>query len=84
MTSKFIWKAFENQKDELFLIDGSQSYTYNQFLQKVISVAYQDKFRVKAGQKVALVIDNSLESLVLLFALMYKGAIPVLLSEKNL
>lgn len=79
----FITDAFEKHADNLFLINGEKSITYTEFEKDTIDTLNGlEPFSILPGERVAVVVDNSYETILLIFALFFKGAIPVLLSER--
>lgn len=83
ITSKFIWESFEKFGEEIFYVNDTISVSYEQFYLKIKQAANQKELRFNKNEKVAFVIDSSLDSLVMLFAIIYNGSIPVLLSKET-
>ncbi len=83
ITSKFVWESFEKYKDETFYTNENITISYKQFYLKIKRASCQKELLFKKNEKTVLLIDSFLESLILFFALMYNGTIPVLLSKQT-
>ncbi len=83
ITSKFIWDSFEKHSDELFYVDSLRTVSYKEFYQKIVQVANQNKSSYRKNKKVVITADSSFDFLIENFAVMYSGALPVLISSQT-
>jgi len=80
----FIKPIEEGHINRIVLIDGDKSYTYGQIFTRIENAAGDKSFQKYAvGDLVACHLQNPIETVIVFFALIYRGLVPCILNPNT-
>ena len=79
---KDLIETFRNEK-KIALVYNGKKISYENLYNDIISFSYEISTKSKKGFNIAVVLKDDYEVIISLFAIIYSGSVPLLISEKD-